>query len=109
MDFLDDRRTMAFVLSKANALVVRSLTKFYAYSEVGYALSCHPTCFDEEGSRAPWSVNAMADPACPFGRSGLSGKTTKQWLRLEEFPSSRAVSLEFDRSSLVSTISSLNI
>ena len=51
-----------------NAVVVRSLTKFYAIPglRLGYALSCHPTCFDEiEESRAPWSVNAMADQALP--------------------------------------------
>ncbi len=90
MDFLDDEGDYSFVSCLAaypNAVVVRSLTKFYAIPglRLGYALSCHPTCFDEiEGSRAPWSVNAMADHALPvLLKDQAYQEATKQWLRVE--------------------------
>ena len=90
MDFLDDEEDYSFVSRLAtypNAVVVRSLTKFYAIPglRLGYALSCHPTCFDEiEGSRAPWSVNAMADQALPVLLEDQDyQQATKQWLRVE--------------------------
>ena len=90
MDFLDNEEDYSFVSRLAtypNAVVVRSLTKFYAIPglRLGYALSCHPTCFEEiEGSRAPWSVNAMADQALPVLLEDLAyHQATKQWLRVE--------------------------
>ncbi|KXT83799.1 L-threonine 3-O-phosphate decarboxylase [Streptococcus sp. DD11] len=91
MDFLEDERDFSFTYSLKdfpNAVVVRSLTKFYAIPglRLGYALSCHPACFEAvEGSRAPWSVNALADKAVPalLGDRDYQ-EATRQWLRAEQ-------------------------
>ena len=91
IDFLEDQDDYSFqsyLKAYPNTVIVRSLTKFYAIPglRLGYALSCHPACFQEiEGSRAPWTVNSLADQVLPLLLTDRAyQEQTRQWLKTEQ-------------------------
>lgn len=90
IDFLEDEKEVSFVpyLGEfANAIVVRSLTKFYAIPglRLGYALGTHPCLAKMNERRAPWTINALALQALPVILKDRDYQTqTLKWLQKEK-------------------------
>ncbi|MEW4353887.1 threonine-phosphate decarboxylase CobD [Streptococcus pneumoniae] len=90
MDFLRDDRDsfIPYLAAFPNVIVVRSLTKFYAIPglRLGYAVSYHPSCLsDIQESRAPWTVNTLADTAVPVIVADTAyQEKTRDWLEQEK-------------------------
>ena len=71
----------------ANAIVVRSLTKFHAIPglRLGYALGIHPCLAKMNERRAPWTINALALQALPVILKDRDYQTqTLKWLQNEK-------------------------